>query len=77
MDREDELHTVLCETVADLNDRPLTLISVLVHDPQPLTPFLLMIVYRLNSTPAAAFDPEEEDDPTMFNAELLLRRQKN
>ena len=74
---EDELHTVLCEIEADLNDRPLTSISDSVDDCQPLTPSQLMFGYRLDSTPAVTLDPEEEFDPSVFTTELLSRRQKN
>jgi hypothetical protein len=74
---EDELHTVLCEIEADLNDRPLTSISDSVDDYQPLTPSQLMLGYRLDSTPVATLDPEEELDPSMFTADLLTRRQRN
>jgi hypothetical protein len=74
---EEELQTVLCEIEADLNDRPLTATSDSVDDHQPLTPSQLMLGYRLDSTPVATLDPEEEADPTVFNTELLTRRQKN
>jgi len=74
---EDELHTVLCEIEADLNDRPLTSVSDSVDDLQPLTPSQLMLGYRLDSTPVATLDPEEELDPSEFTTELLSRRQKN
>lgn len=74
---DDELHTVLCEIEADLNDRPLTCVSTSEDDQQPLTPSQLMIGFRLDSTPIAIQDPEEEEDPTVFNTELLSRRQKN
>ena len=74
---EDELHTVLCEIEADLNDRPLTSISDSVDDHQPLTPSQLMLGHRLDSVPVAILDPEEEFDPSMFTAELLTRRQRN
>jgi hypothetical protein len=73
---DDDLHTVLCEIEADLNDRPLTSISDSVDDCQPLTPSQLMLGYRLDSTPVATLDPEEELDPSMFREELLTRRQK-
>lgn len=69
-----ELNAVLFETETDLKDRPLTSNSNSVHDPQPLMPSQLMHRCRLDSTPVAVHDPEEDDNPTMFNTELLSRR---
>lgn len=75
--RRSQLISVLCEIEVDLNDRPLTSLLDSVHDPQPRTPFQLMLGYRLDSTHVAVLYPEENDDPTIFNAELLSRCQKN
>lgn len=72
---EDKLHIVLCQIVADLNDRPLTsTLSDLVDNYQPLTKSQLMIGYCLDSIPVATPDPEEELNPFMFSAEVLSRR---
>lgn len=73
----DDWHTAHYEIDADLIDRPLTSIPDSVNVPQLLTPSKLMHGRRLDSTPSGALDPEEQDDSTLFNIELLARRQKN
>ncbi|KRY02933.1 hypothetical protein T12_14902, partial [Trichinella patagoniensis] len=49
-----ELHTVLCELEARINDRPLTLLSEDPHDCAPLTPAHFLIGRELASLPIPA-----------------------
>ncbi|KRY45546.1 hypothetical protein T03_9972 [Trichinella britovi] len=49
-----ELHTVLCELEARINDRPLTLLSEDPHDCAPLTPAHFLIGRELASFPIPA-----------------------
>ncbi|XP_003370071.1 conserved hypothetical protein [Trichinella spiralis] len=49
-----ELHTVLCELEARINDRPLTLLSEVPHDCAPLTPAHFLIGRELASLPIPA-----------------------
>ena len=70
----DELHTVLVEIEAMLNDRPLTYVSDEVSDPQPLTPSHFLYGRKLTSLPHDIFDTDELSDPTFGSSSSDLQR---
>lgn len=57
---EPTLRTILCETEATINDRPLTYVSSDINDPQPLIPSLLLNGRR--SLPKYFCGPEKDHD---------------
>lgn len=57
---DDGLSTVLCETEAILNDRPLTKFSDDPHDLEPLTPNHILLLRGKPALPPGVFKPEEQ-----------------
>ncbi|XP_062616210.1 uncharacterized protein LOC134277925 [Saccostrea cucullata] len=75
---ETVLRTILCETEAAINDRPLTYVSSDIKDPQPLTPSLLLNGRR--ALPKYFCGPEKDLHDEETNQEQLtktfIRKQK-
>ena len=50
-----------------LNDQPLTYVSTVISDPEPLTPAHLVCSRRIVSVPHPVDDPEENTDPSYLS----------
>ena len=69
----DELHTVLCEIEASLNERPLTYVSSDCEDLAPLTPSQLLHGHSVTLLPHTSAD--EYEDPT-FNVDHVVLNER-
>ena len=74
---DQELTTLLCRTEAQLNDRPLTYTTDQLDDALPLTPSMLLQGYRYDSLPVPVVDPEETDDPSVMDRDVITKRQRH
>ena len=70
-----ELNTVLIEIEAILNDRPISHSSDNENDLCPLSPSCLIYGYRLTSLPDEHIDLSALDDPSLYDKEILNKRE--
>ena len=69
-----QLKTIATEIEAMLNDRPLTYVSSDLSDPEPLTPSHLLCGRRIRQVPHVLNKPEEFEDPTYINDNVMRER---
>ena len=72
----EELHTVLCNIEAQLNDRPITYVSDQFDDDHPLTPSMLATGYELTRIPQANVTIEDLNDPSVYEQNVYTKRHK-
>ncbi|KAK0142403.1 hypothetical protein N1851_019847 [Merluccius polli] len=56
---DESLQTALCEVEAIMNDRPITVLSQDVKDPEPLTPNHLLQMKQIPTLPPGIFDKSD------------------
>ena len=66
-----DLQTIIVEVEAVLNDRPLTHLSSVTGDPEPLTPSQLLCGRRIVPLPHPELGDEEMSDPDYYSADQL------
>ena len=70
-----ELHTLIKEIQAILNDRPLTTLNADLNDLQPLTPSHLLFGFHITALPHLSLDTAEYD-PSFGDANAISRAQQ-
>ena len=76
---DESLQTALCEVEAIMNDRPITVLSQDVKDPEPLTPNHLLQMKRRPTLPPGLFDKSDTYSrrrwkQTQYMADLFWKR---